>query len=195
MSDEILKWIVMAIVPFTLGVFWQSWRASSSEIASQINDLLKDLRQLEEVATEYWTTNHDESKNSMRQARIRGLTFGLARYEEQARLVFGTETAKYLSLMDRLIETSTGGNFETARRLADYQRAIDIQSSTSEIAEIARSIRRQSAGIKFATLYTARASYRAVARYINLIPDCVMWIPKAIDRSFAVARRHLPPLF
>ncbi|PDV89957.1 hypothetical protein CO652_00620 [Rhizobium sp. H4] len=195
MTDEILKWIVMAIVPFSLGVLWQSWRASSSEIASQLNDLLKDLKQLEEIATEFWTTDSNEPKNSMRQARIRGLTFGLARYEEQAKLIFGRESGNYLALMDDLIETSTGGAFETSARAEDYQRAIQIQSFTSELAHIARSARRRSAGIRFATSYTSRAVYRAVASVVNGIPDCIIYPPRAAYGILVAARRRLPTLF
>lgn len=195
MQNELIKWLSTSILPFALGVIWQSWRASSSEMASQINDLLKDLKSLEDTATEFWTTNHDEPKNDMRQARIRGLTFGLARYEEQATDVFGKETARYLELMDQLIEVCTGGEFETNARRADYTRAIEVQSLAAEIAAIARSARRRSAGMGFAGYYTVRLLLKATLTFLNLITDIIcaaMRTPIAFRNWW---NSRIPPLF
>lgn len=195
MQNEVIKWLSTSILPFALGVIWQSWRASSSEMASQINDLLKDLKSLEDNATEFWTTNHDEPKNDMRQARIRGLTFGLARYEEQATEVFDKESGRYLELMDRLIEVSTGGEFETAGRKADYSRAIEVQSLAAEIAAIARSARRRTAGMRFAGYYSLRMMHRTAAASLNLVADAVSKVFLSPINVFKWCRRRLTPLF
>ncbi|MCF1450159.1 hypothetical protein FS815_25550 [Agrobacterium vitis] len=135
------------VISFALGAAWQSWRASSSEAAAQINDLLKDVRELETLATEYWTqigSNKPEMKAL--EVKIRGMTFVIASFEEQAGKLFPKYKRNYEKSVDALFRASTGGQFETKGRKADYARAISVKEAAADLISVARKARHQSAG-------------------------------------------------
>lgn len=159
-----LSAFLVAIFPgmltFALGAFWQSWRASSSEVASQLNDLIKDIKELEGLATDYWSAKENSDELRITEVKIRGIIFVIAAFEEQSDFVFRNHKLRYTDCVDKLFIASTGGEFETRRRKQDFVRAMDVKQFSAEAISICRRARQDSAGMT--------AVYWLVKRKINV---------------------------
>lgn len=149
------------VISFALGAAWQSWRASSSEAAAQINDLLKDVRELETLATEYWTQGGSATPEMKAlEVKIRGMTFVIAGFEEQAETLFPKYKKPYERCVDALFRAATGGKFETKGRKADFARAISVKEAAADLISIARRARQQSAGFSAVGWFLRRKGLR-----------------------------------
>lgn len=177
-ADKLLWALLPGGVSFALGAVWQSWRASSSEIAAQLNDLIKEVRLLEDFATEYWTGTSEAANNKQLEVKIRGTTFAIAAFEEQIDQLFHGRAKQYRHQVDSLFMCCTGGAFETADRVADCPRATETRELAANVAAIIRRSRQESAGLI--------ALLREAIRLISLIPygfkvllsrscDVVLW--------------------
>ncbi|OWV79567.1 hypothetical protein ATY77_26635 [Rhizobium sp. R634] len=170
------------VISFALGAAWQSWRASSSEAAAQINDLLKDVRELETLATEYWTQG-GSAKPEMKalEVKIRGMTFVIAGFEEQAETLFPKYKKQYEQCVDALFRAATGGKFETKGRKADFARAISVKEAAADLISVARKARQQS------------AAFSAVGWFIRLK---AIWLLKFLSFPLRwLSARRMRPLF
>ncbi|MEI3853579.1 MULTISPECIES: hypothetical protein [unclassified Ensifer] len=169
--------LVPALLSFALGAAWQSWRASSSEVAAQINDLLKDLKQLEDLATDYWTQDAcDETK--ILEVKMRGLTFAIAGYETLGHLLFRRDLDAYNHRVDTLLIACTGGTFETSDRKADFARAVEVRECAAAVAALARKARQDSAGMS-AIVWTVyrwgKSCLKTTRGLLNVIVDGLLW--------------------
>lgn len=147
----VLSSFLAALAPgmliFALGAFWQSWRASSSEVASQLNDLIKEIKDLEVHATEYWSAKENTDELRISEVKIRGITFVIAAFEEQSDFLFRNHKSRYTGCIDKLFIASTGGEFETKKRKQDFVRAMDVKQISAEAMSICRRARQDSAGM------------------------------------------------
>jgi hypothetical protein len=151
---------------------WQSWRASSSEVAAQINDLLKDVKELETLATEYWTKGGSpEPEMKVLEVKIRGLVFVIAEFEAQADIVFGKHKRAYQEKVDALFVAATGGKFETTGREADFAQAITVKEASAALISVARKARQESAGLK-AVYWLLRRSCFTTVRSLTWLLNC-----------------------
>lgn len=165
--SSILAAFVPGFVIFALGAFWQSWRASSSEVAAQINDLLKEIKDLENLATEYWSAKRNGPDLRVMEVKIRGLTFVIAAFEEQADFLFRGNKDRYIKSLDKLFIAATGGTFETVDRKQDFVRAVDVKQCSAEIISLCRKARQGSAGMG--------AFYWLVMQKMRVSFLCVSW--------------------
>lgn len=187
-------------VSFALGAIWQSWRASSSEIAAQLNDLLKEVRLLEDFATEYWTSDTNNENSKQLEVKIRGTTFAIAAFEDQIDQLFHSRAKEYRTQTDSLFMCCTGGGFETADRGVDSARATQTRELAANVAAVIRRSRQDSAGLL--------AIFSEVFRLISMVPiglsslltttcDLVLWpiekLRLALRRLWKLICRSLSP--
>lgn len=147
-------------------------------MAAQINDLLKDLKQLEDLATDYWTQDADDDATKVLEVKIRGLTFAIAGYEDLGHLLFRRDFEKYNLRIDALLVACTGGTFETSERKADFARAVEVRECSAAVATLARKARQDSAGmtaIAWTVFRWSKLCLKTARKLLNSMVDGFLW--------------------
>lgn len=185
-------------VSFVLGALWQSWRASSSEVASQLNDLLKEVKALEELSTEYWVSDATNEKESELTVRLRGASFAIAAFEAQIDLLFHQRASSYRNSVDTLIITCTGGTFETAERTSDASRAIEVRQIAAEVASLIRMSRQESAGLVAIIWEVVRVTKKIPVWFMNSLDqvcDAALKPVAMLRKAYRKFVSAIPPFF
>lgn len=132
--------LLPGLISFFLGSVYQSYRAARSEGVAQINELLSEVRSVQDLGSEYWTSDKAKS-DTINEVKIRGSCFLIAQYVSQAETLLRHRQSELEKKTDDLIDLLTGGKFETAAREAQFDRAIQIRIVAAEIVLLCRSAR------------------------------------------------------
>ena len=112
-----------------------------------MNDYIKDLSEVEVLATEYWHETtllpSDDSKRSIIAAKLRGKLHAARHFKASADKFLGSDMQKFNDLDIRLFMAATGGEFETKKARQDFQRADDVMSTCGELRALIRLARRK----------------------------------------------------
>lgn len=177
--SKVLSPFIPGLISFVLGAMWQSWRASSSETASQLNDLLKEIRTLEDLATEYWTADPGNNEEQL-QVKIRGTSFAIAGFESQIDTLFHNHADNYRNESDLLMMCCMEGGFETSERKADCPRAVQVRQLAASVGTTIRKARQDSAGLTsifWEVVRLLKSIYLMFARFLSIFCDRALFLP------------------
>jgi hypothetical protein len=140
---DLLIRIGLPAATFVLGAAINAQRVFSSDVISQLNEMIDELRDVQTWGSEYWVETSENESARLNEVRIRGACFLLAKFIADLADVLGKHQAEIEAKLDDLIDTVTNGGFETADRPSDFQRAVEVRNSCSEIISLVRRIRRE----------------------------------------------------
>lgn len=195
--EKLLWALVPGMASFLLGAMWQSWRATSSESASQLNDLLKEIRAYEDLATEYWTAAPGEKEKQL-EVKIRGTSFAIAAFESQIDKLFHNHASNFRGGVDLLNMCYTGGEFETGGRKMDAARAIEGRRIAAEVAATIRLARQDSAGLKAIFWEAIRISSLFkdyISSFLSICCDFLLWPFAKLSSIARVTWSKIPAFF
>lgn len=156
-----------------------------------INDLLKDVKQLEDVSSDYWIKSDKNNDLKPKEIQIRGLTFSIAGYEELVETLFYRHLSSYNEKIDALLMACTGGDFETKNRQSNPARAVAVRECAANVASIARKARKDSASMK-ALYWEAK---RIMLRFNSSLCQKLDSLTSNLMRPFIFLHGKIFPLF
>ncbi|MDB5540088.1 MAG: hypothetical protein JWQ89_1815 [Devosia sp.] len=138
MIDFLAKFI-LPIFTFALGAWIQSYRTQSSEDIGQLNELIDEIKEARELATEYWSrsTHEDDASLAVKVRSCGHLIFAMAAEANFA------DRSELDDAVQGFFEAATGGAFETADKAADLGRALEMRIAAADLISIVRRQRRR----------------------------------------------------
>lgn len=92
-----------------------------------VDDVIQDLRELEELVFHYWLLPKDDSAADKLAVRISALQHSIGVYEEHLCRILGNAAfKKYRYLSIEFFTKATGGDFATRSRLPSKERAAEV---------------------------------------------------------------------
>lgn len=136
---DLLSKLVLPVVTFLIGAWLQSFRTQHSEDIGQLNELIDEIKEARDLATDYWATDPADTEVSL-SVKVRSclhLIFAMAA-DAHLDALPGAQDA-----LDGLYGEATGGTFETADRKADLGKALEIRIAAADLISLLRRRRRQ----------------------------------------------------
>lgn len=132
---ETLK-TLLPLATFFLGVFFSRWKDEQDSNKSHISEILQEIKRVEDLAVEYWTRNRSAQKDPELEVRIRGCLFAIFASNDVTERCTGKQYGEfYASILD-FSDAITNGDFETTRRKAAPDRAIQILKLSAQLRHV-----------------------------------------------------------
>lgn len=131
--------ILLLLLGAALGSLIQQYRIARSEEISLINEHIKDVEKFCDSAQAYWLktpTTQDEDRSLA--AKVRAAHFATTLLYEEIATICADKAREYKGLSQSLFEVATGGDFESAQRIQDPARAMDVQVATTALVHLLR---------------------------------------------------------
>lgn len=136
-ADTLLRFGV-PIATFAFGTIISAQRNAASDAVVTVNELIADLKELQDHATEYWVNDSSHERNRINEARLRGLTFAVSAIVSQGLQLTPKDQSLFFEKLDEIIDLTTGSTFESHNRAPDFSRAVDIRNKTAELIYLSR---------------------------------------------------------
>ena len=133
-----------ALAGALITVIIQSFLAVRNMDISALNDNISLINSVESLAVDYWLRvgEEDPEKELASAARLRGTLDASAAFEATARRLFKAAYESFQVLDGDLFDAATGGQFESAGRKADPERAIAVMQLCNRLRGKLREQRR-----------------------------------------------------
>lgn len=138
---DFAKEVMLFALPFLFGYMVAKWQIKNSMKTILLNDLIQDVRDIENKALIYWTRSYNEEYDPQIEAHFRGFTVSLLNFRTTYVQHIQNKNPEFSEFIVDLMDRLTGGEFETKNRSPDYERAVDIKSLCGILVNILRNAR------------------------------------------------------
>ncbi len=139
--------VIGAAIGVIGSLFVQTYIGMRAARVELMNDFIKDLGEIELLATEYWheATSLDASnpKRKVAAAKLRGKLHAARCFRRSAVHFLGEDFGAFDTLDRELFKAATGGDFETSTAAPDFERADRVMTACSELRSLLRLARRK----------------------------------------------------
>jgi len=134
-SEIFLKTLFTLISLFISGYLLKKWFVQRANASLRIEKIIETLATLEEESLAYWNTDAEpnELHPTFKEQKIKSIVLGLMQEVMHFRKKYANKNTTLVSLIAKVSDTTTGGNFESSKRKADRYRYFKINNAIQNL--------------------------------------------------------------